>query len=101
MVAQSTRPAPYQLSAARDYVRAELAALPRPPYDWVQFHKTVDLLKSRLMAELDARFADLPAASVQVEILGVRASSTMGAASAVATWLRKVERQLAVEASHG
>lgn len=94
-----------QLTLARDYVRAEVATLPRPPCNWVKFHRAVDLLKARLERRVGARFRDMPAASVQVEICGIRASSTMGAASALAAWLRKMDRLLAMlsekEVAHG
>jgi hypothetical protein len=86
-----------QLATLRDYVRAEVATLPRPPCDWVKFFAQVDLLKARLESRVEARFRDRPAGSVEVEIGGIRASSTMGAAAALSAWLRKVDRHLAME----
>lgn len=86
-----------ELTIVRDYVRAEVATLPKPPCDWVKFHKQVDLLKARLESRVQACFSDRPAGSIEVAICGYRASSTMGAASALSAWLRKVDRELAME----
>lgn len=86
-----------QLTLVRDYVRAEIAVLPQPPCDWAKFHMAVDLLKARLVGRIEAKFRDRPAGSIEVEICGFRASSTMGAASALSAWLRRVDHHLAME----
>lgn len=83
------------IAGAITLVEGQLATLGQPPRNWGVYNAQVDTMADVLRRDLAAVIRDGTGGAIRVRICGTEASSTMGLAVALRSWLSAARKRVA------